>query len=57
MLDQLHGLRSRTANHQPENHINFQRERHYHLPLFALVRPGRLEMIIRPSIEKYQLKL
>jgi hypothetical protein len=57
MFDELNGLRSRTANHEPDNHINFHCERHFHLPLFALVRLGRLEMIIRPSIEKLQRRI
>jgi hypothetical protein len=57
MFDELNGLRSRTANHEPDNHINFHRERHFHLSLFALVRLGPLKMIICPSIEKYQPKL
>jgi hypothetical protein len=43
MFDELNGLRSRTANHEPDNHINFHRERHFHLPLFALVRIGRFK--------------
>jgi hypothetical protein len=33
-------LYSRTANHEPENHINFQRKRHYHLPLSPLYDSG-----------------